>query len=238
MGLKAWSVPGKNKSQLLCDAFIAGAPKSAVGHVFFGVKDTNATAWRRVRESGEPYYFIDNSYFDVARNTQFRVTRNAIQMRDARKRFSDGKRWAALGLEIQPWQERTKGYWLAIEQSDVFMKYSVQEPRWYFKTIHNLRATGEPVRVRPWNPSKVKIQKTLAADLVGARALVTHSSAAAVTAALAGVPFIVSPESAMYGVEPGERLHVMRALADSQFTIDELRSGLAWAMIHETERTE
>lgn len=242
--LVAHPVPGKPKAAALCAAFVAGAPKSATGHVFFGVKDTNAAAWKKVLASGEDYYFIDNSYFDavrggaVADGGQYRVTRNAIQLRDARQRRSDGKRWAALGIEIQPWEDRIRGYWLAIEQSDVFMKYSVQEPRWYFKTIHNLRATGEPVKVRPWNPSKVQIQKTLAADLVGARALVTHSSAAAVTAALAGVPFIVSPESAMYGVEPGERFHVMRVLADSQFTIDELRSGLAWAMIHETERSE
>ncbi len=68
--------------------------------------------------------------------------------------------------------------------------------------------------------------------------MVTHSSAAAITGAIAGVPFIVSPESAIYGMEPNERLHFMQVLADSQFTIEELRSGAAWAMIHEMERTE
>lgn len=245
MGLKAWPVPGKVKAADICAAFVAGAPKTTTGHVFFGVKDSNAHAWKKVLASGEPYYFIDNSYFDSVRGgsaitsaDQFRVTCNAIQVQDARRRFSDGKRWAALGLEILPWQAREKGHWLLIEQSDIFMKHSVREPRWYFNTLTNLRATGEAIRVRPWNPDKTKIQKTLAADLAGARAVVTHSSAAAITGALAGVPFVVSPESAIYGMEPQERFQVMRVLADSQFTVDEMRSGFAWAMIHETERSE
>lgn len=238
MALTAHPVPGKNKSAALCAAFIAGAPKSATGHVFYGVKDTNASVWRRVLASGEDYYFIDNSYFDATRGDQFRVTHNALQFRNARRRYSDGKRWEALGLEIQPWEDRTRGYWLAIEQSDVFMKHSVREPRWYFNTVRNLRATGEPVKVRPWNPDKTKVQKTLRADLEGARALVTHSSAAAITAALAGIPFVVSPESAIYGMEPIERFQFMRVLADAQYTLDEMKSGFAWAMIHETERSE
>ena len=244
MGLTAWPVPGKPKAAALCAAFVAGAPKSATGHVFFGVKDTNVAAWKKVLASGEPYYFIDNSYFDavrggaVADGGQYRVTRNAIQLRDARQRRSDGKRWAALGIEIQPWEDRIRGYWLAIEQSDIFMKYSAREPRWYFNTIRNLQATGEPVKVRPWNPDKTKIQKTLHADLEGARAVVTHSSAAAITGAIAGVPFVVSPESAIYGMEPNERFHFMRVLAHNQFSVEELRSGFSWAMIHETERSE
>ena len=245
MGLTAHPVPGKSKSAALCAAFIEGAPKSAKGHVFYGVKDTNAAAWKKVLASGEDYYFIDNSYFDAVRvggssteGGQFRVTRNALQYRDARKGRSAGKRWAALGTEIQPWEDRIRGYWLAIEQSDVFMKYSAREPRWYFNTVRNLQATDVPVKVRPWNPDKTKIQKTLREDLDGARAVVTHSSAAAITGAIAGVPFIVSPESAIHGMQPNERLHFMQVLADNQFTVAELRDGTAWAMIHEMERTE
>ena len=49
---------------------------------------------------------------------------------------------------------------------------------------------------------------------------------------------MVSPESAIYGMEPNERLHFMRVLADNQFTVAELRDGTAWAMIHEMERSE
>jgi len=228
VALIAHPVPGKVKAAELCNALIAGAPKSETGHVFFGIKEGNASVWKKVLASGEPYYFIDNSYFDVVRNVQFRVTRNAIQLRDAMKRVSDGKRWKALGVEIQPWREREKGHWLVIEQSDVFMNLTAGQPRWFFNTVRNLRATGEPVRVRPWNPDKTKIQKTLTADLEGARAVVTHTSAAAITGALAGVPFVVAPESAIYGMEPQFRLHVMQVLADNQFTLDEMKSGLAW----------
>jgi hypothetical protein len=39
-------------------------------------------------------------------------------------------------------------------------------------------------------------------------------------------------------MEPNERLHFMQVLADNQYTTEELRSGFAWAMIHETERSE
>ena len=38
MGLTLWPVPGKAKSKLICNAFAAGAPKSAKGSVFFGTE--------------------------------------------------------------------------------------------------------------------------------------------------------------------------------------------------------
>ena len=52
--LTAHAVPGKPKAAALCAAFIAGAPKTAVGHVFYGVNDTNAHAWKKVMGSNNP----------------------------------------------------------------------------------------------------------------------------------------------------------------------------------------
>lgn len=242
MALTAHPIPGKVKSVDLCNAFIAGAPKDATGHVFFGIKDENLAAWRAVLKAREDFYFIDNSYFDVVRGgsriddqVQFRVTKNAVQLPAERVRAAKttGDRFENLGLKLAPWSgmDERSGFILVIEQSPLFMRTTANYPTWMQETMNELSREPWPVKVRPWNPDKVKIQRTLPEDLAGARLVVTHSSAAAITGALLGVPFRVSPMSAIHGMQPEERYHFFRVLADGQFTIREMRDGLAWRMV-------
>jgi hypothetical protein len=240
MALTAHPIPSKAKSVDICNVFIAGAPKDASGHVFFGIKDENFAAWRAVLKAREDFYFIDNSYFDAVRggsdihgDVQFRVTKNAVQMPAERVRAAKttGDRFENLGLEIAPWVGERGGFILVVEQSPLFMRTTANYPTWMQETLNELSREPWPVKVRPWNPDKVKIQRTLPEDLLAARMVVTHSSAAAITGALAGVPFRVSPMSAIHGMQPEERYHFFRVLADGQFTIREMRDGLAWRMV-------
>lgn len=236
MALTLCPVVGKKKSADLCAAFAMRAPATAEGYVFFGVNETNYDVWRSVRRKGLPFYYIDNSYFDAARGEQYRVTRNAVQMpadriREAR---SDGARFAALGCEIKPWFDAREGHWLVVEQSPGFMKLVAEHATWLTQTVNEVkRSSAHPVKFRSWDPDKLKVQASLPADLVGARTVVTHSSAAAITGALAGVPFLVSPMSAIYSMQPFERLHFVQVLADNQWSIDELRAGNAWEALQE-----
>ena len=68
----------------------------------------------------------------------------------------------------------------------------------------------------------------------GASTLVTHSSAAAVTAVIEGIPVIVSGMSALaqmrWSTDPehDQRLGFLNVLADNQWTLDEIREGKAW----------
>ena len=229
MGLIACPVKGKQKSADICAAFVAGAPRSTFGFVFYGVDDSNLRDWRIARNSGEPWWYIDNSYFDKVRGKQFRVTRDALQLRNARYVISTGDRFDRLELRVQPWQHNPAGHWLVCPQSDSFMHTIAQAPDW-FKQV--TPAEGE-VRVRPWLRDKLKRQATLVEDLQGARCLITHTSAAAVGALLEGIPAFVSEQSAVSGVKFGsDRYPVFHALADAQFTLNEMKQGLAWAMLN------
>jgi len=229
VALIACPVRGKQKSADICAAFVAGAPRSAEGTVFYGVDSSNMREWLRVQSAGEPWWYIDNSFFDKVRGKQFRVARNAIQLRNARFVKSTGDRFERLELRVQPWQHSVNGHWLVCPQSESFMRDIVRAPNWFAQVIP---AEGE-VRVRPWLRDKLKRQATLVEDLQGARCLITHTSAAAVGALLEGVPSFVSQMSAVSGVKFGsDRYPVLHALADNQFTLKEMQQGLAWLMLH------
>jgi len=229
MGLIAVPVKGKQKSADICAAFVAGAPRSTFGFVFYGVDPSNMRDWLRVRANGDPFFYIDNSYFDSVRGKQFRVTRDALQLRNARYVISTGDRFGRLELRVQPWQHNPSGHWLVCPQSDSFMHTIAQAPDW-FKQV--TPSEGE-VRVRPWLRDKLKRQATLVEDLQGARCLITHTSAAAVSALLEGIPAFVSEQSAVSGVKFGsDRYPVFHALADAQFTLKEMQQGLAWVMLN------
>lgn len=235
MGLTACPVKGKKKSADICEAFVAGAPKDAKGLVFYGVDASNHEVFAKALRNGVPFYYIDNSYFDAVRGTQFRVTRNRLQV-DAMSKTSDGKRFDALGLEIKPMQINSAGHWVVIEQSPSFM-HLVGAPQWFENTVRWAKDTGRPVRVRGWNGDKIKAQASLPQDLVGAWGLLTHSSAAAITALLEGIPATVEHTSAVARVllstdnSVDDRRHALCVLADYQFTLTEMKEGLAWAKV-------
>ena len=244
MTIIAHPVPGKSKAKVICDAFLEGAPRDAKGHVFYGVNDLNVAEWRKVKASGEDYWFVDNSYFDVVRGgkasrgstAQFRITKNAVQHSGLGE--TDGKRFAALGVEIKPW--RTGGRTVVIcPQSDDFMR-NVAEYKgdWLKDTLRGMiQRESVKVKIREWGRDKLTAASTLEADLEDCGALLTYSSAAAVTAVLAGVPAITNPVSPVYGLVQREaagvddRLRWAGVLADNQFTLDEIAEGKAWKRI-------
>lgn len=226
MPLMIHPVTGKQKSWDLCNAFLAGAPKNAPdAHVFYGVNDTNLTEWRRVLRGGCDYYWLDNSYFDCVRGQQFRITKNRVQ--HAGTGESDGQRFKALGVKIKPARASVGGYVLVCHQSDAFMRDIAGDPNWAWAAV---RSVEREVRHRRWQSDKLKLQATLLQDLAGAGLLVTHSSAAAVTATLEGVPTITSQMSAAYNVSNVEQW--AGVLADNQWTLDEIKSGKAWAWLN------
>jgi hypothetical protein len=243
MGLKARPVPGKTKSATLCEAFIEGAKASMSaaawdkeeGNVFYGVKAGNSDAWQRAlfraEKFGVPFYTIDNSYFDPTRGTHFRVVRNGLQHTGFGE--TDGKRFAAIGLPLAPWRDwHVGGHVLVVEQSEDHMVRMVGEPRWLRTNVERFTANGlGPFKWRRWTADKPKAQATLADDLAGAQVVLTHTSAAAVMAVLAGVPACCSSKCAAFGmthIADAARLNWAGVLADNQFTIDELKDGTAW----------
>jgi hypothetical protein len=235
MALIACPVKGKKKSADICAAFIAGAPDWAQGRVFYGVDASNAQEWRHAQKASAPWYYIDNSYFDSMRGQQYRVARSALQI-DAMAHWSDGKRFDALGLAIKPLQHNPDGHTVIIEQSPSFMQF-VGAPHWLDDITVWAAMSSGGTRLRRWSADKLAIQKTLLDDLKGAHRLMTHSSAAAITALLEGIPVIVERTSAVARVRLStdnsvdDRRQAFSVLADHQWTLNEMKEGKAWAKL-------
>lgn len=234
--LTACPVPEKAKSRDLVAAFIRGAPRSARGWVFYGVKASNAADLTAALRSPDPVYYIDNAYFDATRGKRFRVTKNRIQV-PARELDSDGRRFDALGLAIQPWRCVPDGYWLAVHQSKDHENIAPGHARWLTEAIESLGAHRRVVH-RQWHANKIAQVCSLPAFLEDAYGVVTHTSAAAVTAVLAGVPCIVSEQHALARMvcspDPAidQRRRFLGVLADHEFTLDELQDGTAWRRLN------
>lgn len=226
--------PGKRKALLICEAFAAGV-KATGGRAevcanipdtlldgdafFYGVRSMHAHLWEQAKAEGRDWYYADNSYHDCVREQQFRVTRNAIQ--HTGEGDSDGKRFKALGITVKPMREDGKHVVLC-EQSAEFMTVVAHDPDFYQRVAANLRRTGREVLVRRKGEAR-----PLADDLSRAVLLVTWSSAAAVEALLAGVRVMCDPQCcATYAGE--DRGRWASVLADHQYTLDELASGLPW----------
>lgn len=250
MTLNCYPVPGKAKSDMICRAFEFGAPKSAKGSVFFGTEG-QMDAFQKAKASPDPWYYIDNSYFDKHRGIYFRVTKNALQV-DPDEKTSDGKRFAKLDIPIKE-RQTTGTVTLLVPQSDQFMK-SIGNPGWALNTSERvLRFLEEgkdafSFKVHPWNRNKDKRNISFAEMLPSIRLVVTHSSAAAITALLEGVPAIsTSFTAAAYNAggpltcknvhNPlfpsfGDRAVFASVLADNQFTLEEFRNGTAWRWLN------
>lgn len=219
----------KPKSRRVLEAFAAGCgariayttartlePGAAV---FYGVRAAWAHLWRQAKDEGRDWFYVDNAWFDASRERAFRVAKNRIQ-HDGRGE-SDGKRFAALGLTVKPWRGGGD-YALVCAQSDEFMATVAGDPTWLKRTTAELRM--------PFVVRHKGTKRPFAEDLARARCVVTWSSAAAVGAILEGVPVVCSEHSAAHGVT--DRLKWARALADNEWSLDELARGDAWTALN------
>lgn len=249
MTVSCYPVKNKAKSLDICRAFAHGcggivytnASKLEQGPAFFyGVDESNLHLWEEIRLNvTRDYYYCDNSYFDTSRQQYFRVTKNALQ--HSGKGTSDGVRFKKLEIKIKSWQ--AYGVHIVIcPQSEHFMQTLAQYPGYWQHDIQARLAhlTRRNLRLRLWSSDKGRMAGTLEQDLEGAHALVTYSSAAAVTAVLNGVPAFCSSSCAAAPmgltdlkdiekpVYPEGRENWAGVLADNQWTLEEMRSGKTW----------
>lgn len=247
-----YPVAGKAKSQEICKMFAKGCggevvaiapPRLYEGPAFFyGIDDSNVHLWRQILDDPRrEYYYCDNSYFDESRQQYFRVTKNRLQHTGTGT--SDLKRFELLGLKIKP-QVKKGSHIVVCPQSDSFMEKIVgYRGSWTQHTLEELRMVSKrPIRLRLWSPAKDKLAATLQDDLRDAHALVTWSSAAAITAVLNGVPAFCSKQCAAATVGNrdlgtlefpyffGESFirNWAGVLADNQWTLDEMFKGKCW----------
>lgn len=255
MSVTAFPVARKRKSFDICQAFVEGCGGSigtgwrCDGPTFFyGVDESNLPIWQWSLASGHDVWYADNSYFDATRGQRFRITRNRLQ--HSGFGISSGARFAELGIHLAPWRDRGE-HIVVCPQSDHFMgmlagydRARMYQGAWLSDLLLSLDGvTDRPLRIRDWNRDKGAQAATLGADLVGAHALITWSSAAAVTAILAGVPAIsLADDAAARALFPPplnledlprpDRLNWAGVLADNEFTLEEMRDGTAWRRLN------
>lgn len=230
---------------MLCEAFLAGAPKWATGHVFYGTAGGVLAEFKKAKAIGQPWYYIDNSYFDTHLGRYFRVTKNALQVNPDRK-TSTGDRFAKLCIDVEPW--RYDGiYYIIVPQSDDFMRNVIGCKHDWTADVHDaLIAFGVPdkrIKVREWTRDKAKAIAGFYEELKTARMVITYSSNAAITSMIKGVQAVSEAGSAHWatgslgilnmpplfsGAAFGHRGVLFNILADNQWTIDELKDGTAW----------
>ena len=242
----AYPQPAKAKSRVVCEAFVQGCGgrisedyRYRLGTaMFYGVVGIEGL-WHACEGD---YVYGDNSFFDCARGTHFRFSRNKLQ--DVGE--PDYDRLNALNLEIKPWR-RDGRHIVVVMQSPHFMKEVARRPanEWQEATLLTLKKhTDRPIVVRHWSSDKNERARSLKHDLDGAWALVTHMSAAANEAVLAGIPvFVTGPCAALaMGLSQIESIETPRRpdgrrewaarLAAHQWTLDEVRAGLAWSVLN------
>jgi hypothetical protein len=240
-----YSVPREKTSPLFCKAFATGCKGFVVSDgtlmpgpvAMFG----SPALWEMLqtaRREGRDYFYGDHAYF--GRKQFYRITANAYQHHGIGE--TDGKRFKAFGRPVQPW--RTKGsHVLVCPQSDThFRFFGIDGQKWTRDVIAQIRqATDRPVRVR----MKVD-RKPIQDDLRDCWAVVTYSSASALDAMIAGVPVFVLADfaaAALAGLQdlsliespiyPDGRERFLGVLADNQWTLSEMSSGMAWALLRE-----
>lgn len=201
----------------------------------------------KARHEGRPWVYADRGYFRASQGDDysgyFRLTRNAYQHHG--RGYFPRQRWDRLAIRMHPW--RRGRHILVCPPGEVFMNGvgTASASVWLDSTLKGLKAhTDRPIKIR--HKPRPGQGTTLIQDLQGAHALVTYMSNTAVEAVIEGVPVFCSPRSAAAVVGKTEVAEIespaypdrdawAAALASNQWTLAELRAGMANHLFKEME---
>jgi hypothetical protein len=215
--------------------------------------------WRKakaIKDAGfdKPVLVLERGYIGDRLNVWTSLGWDGL---NGRARFPEpqdgGERfWENHGHLAKEW-ERFDGYWLIAGQvlGDQSL-LNVNYLEWLRDTVDELDRMGVDARFRP-HPEAVKRQQefpvpsymvstgTLEEDLSEAACVIAYNSNATVDAVLAGIPAITCDEGAMawdvtshhalQGLVTPDRTEWFRRMAWTQWTIEEISDGSAWAVV-------
>jgi len=191
------------------------------------------------------FFYIDHAYFDRGHGKSYRITRNRYEAGPIRKCPRD--RIASLDVEVRPWQKSGREI-IVCPPTDYFMA-AHNCADWLQTTLDALaQFTERPIIVRE-KPRPGETAVPLKTALKTAHALVTHSSNVAIEAACLGTPVFVNPASAAAPIGETDLSKIempaypdrdpwLAHVAYNQFSIDEIREGIAWQLLLELEERE
>lgn len=210
--------------------------------VVWGVLRGSDRVLAHARAHGQYFFYCDHAYFDRGHGRSYRITRNRFEA--GRVRVCPGDRLEQLALSPLPWQRGGRSI-LICPPTEFFMAAHGCQG-WLEQTLELLQShTDRPLVIRE-KPRPGETAQPLQEALREAHALVCHSSNVAIEAVLTGVPVFVAPTSAaapvgltdLRAIETPvfpDRRAWLAHLAYSQFSLEEIASGLAWRLLLEWE---
>jgi hypothetical protein len=237
----------------VCKEFALAFGKGCGGRVFSDVLVLrkgdialfgNPAAWSFLQQAiteGRNWYYGDKAYF--GRGRYYRITKNAYQSDCATIGSMD--RLKQLGITIRPRQYGRKI--LICRQSAAFYElHGINRDEWVRNTIQTIKQyTNRPIEIRDKGVGSMT-EMLFARALQDVHAVVVYTSVAGVQAAINGVPCFATEKCASlaFGSNdlsmidnpklPDNREELAASLANSQWTINEIRNGLAWRMLNES----
>lgn len=242
--IKVHSVPNEKTSPMFAKAFAQGCG----GKVYEGGYTGGAWAgfgspvnWhdmQRAIADGNDLYYGDHAYFH--RHKYYRVTKNALFHKGQGK--SDMKRIAQFHHKALKWVRG--GKIIICPQSDTFfrLRYNTTQQDWVDGVISELKKYTD----RRFVLHQKRDVKPLRECFYDTHCVIVHSSNSAVEALMHGVPAICLADctasnmsrNSIADVEnllyPENRYEWAGVLADNQWTLQEIASGMAWRKLNET----
>lgn len=233
-------------SRIVCKAFADGCGARMVSAdrlldgpaAVYGILRGCGEIIERCQWVGRDFYHIDHGYIGRGHyDGYYRITKNGLQCEIKDNSDFSKDRWEKLGVPIRPWRRTGRKVLVAPISGAVGSFLGIDPFRWSDAVVQEIRLhTDRPVEI------KQKHEGSIEGALEDCWCLVTHASNSAVDALLLGVPAVVLGRSAVrvlsWNFENIEkpfwfdREPLFWALANNQWTLDEMRSGLAWSMLN------
>lgn len=240
-------------SKKVCEAFAKGCDGRIVPPVIllpgvaamYGILRGTSDMIKECEKIKRDYFYIDLGYFERSIHYRgdysgyYRVSKNLNQ--SAGSGNSGMERWNSLNIKMKPWRS---GEYIVIcplsKNVGTFLGISPQD--WLKQTVEEIiKHTDKPITIKP-KDSDQSLKMTLA----NAHCIVAYNSNALVDAVLEGVPVFYTGPSCVAPVGLSDlskidnpitpdREQWAANLAASQWTLEEMNSGLCWKDLNEID---
>lgn len=242
----AYSVPEEKTSPVISRAFADGCGGSVwrenslrPGPMAMWGSPKRWDLLQRAIRMGVEWFYMDHAYF--GRGRYYRITRNAYQHDGTGE--ATPERFTVFNRPVQPWKTNGRHILICPNSPVYFGLFGMNVYEWVKQVCEAIALhSSRPVTVR-WKGDSQPID----VDLQDCWAVVAFSSASALDALIAGVPvFVLADFAAAYQfglpdlslieqpVYPDGREQFLWNLADNQWSMEEIREGVAWEALRET----